>query len=112
MTISKFELNVGATGQGSVVLDGVDISAKVTGLSLVSRPREVTKLTLELVADGPVEGFGEVLVVRSSETLTAFLANIDPDELEQAALARLGGLGDGSLTAAMLTVLAEWADGR
>lgn len=112
MTISSFELRVGATGNGNVVVNGVDLSDQVTGVALVARPREVTKLTLELVGEGPVEGLGEVTVVRSSAGLAAFLANIDPDELEQAALTRLGGLGDGSLTAAMLTVLAEWADGR
>lgn len=111
MTISRFEINLGATGRGSIVVNDVDIADQVTGLALVARPGEVTKLTLELVGEGPIEGLGEVTLVRSSATLAAFLRNIDPDELEKAALGRLGGLGDGNLTAAMLEVLAEWSAG-
>lgn len=109
MTISTFELHLGATGHGTIIVNGVDISDQVTGIALVSRPREVTKLTVELVGEGPIEGLGDVTVVRSSKTLAAFLANIDADELEKAALARLDGFGDANATQAMLHVLSEWA---
>lgn len=108
MTISSFELHLGATGQARAVVNGVDISDHVSGVALVSRPREVTKLTIELIGEGPVEGLGEVSIIRSPMPMAQFLRGIDADELERVALERVG-MGD-SLTKTMLDLLAEWAD--
>lgn len=110
MSIASFSVTAGATGTRQVVINGVDLSDQVGGLGVVCRHGTVTKLTVELFGDGPIEGLGDVTIVRGAAPLAAFLANIDPEELERVALSRLEGLGDGNLTRAMLAVLAEWAD--
>lgn len=43
--------------------------------------------------------------------IVEFLAAIDPDELEKAALARLESFDDTTATAHMLELLSEWAAG-
>lgn len=74
---------------------------------------EATKVYLEIAGTGAVEGDGIVHVVApaSRATIADWLATIDPDELEKAALDRMSGLGGGSTGEAMLAVLRGWAGG-
>ncbi|MFE7276879.1 hypothetical protein [Streptomyces sp. NPDC057623] len=66
-------------------------------------------------AETVFEGLARVAVAEASApgpAAAVFLAAIDPEELERAALARSDlGTGPRSLTEAMLTQLQEWAHG-
>lgn len=46
----RAEVKLGPVGTGSVVLDGVDVSGGVAGVSLDSRVGQLTRLRLELPA--------------------------------------------------------------
>lgn len=111
MSLSRFELELNANGPGRVVIDGVDISDRAAGVLVDARPGQPPRLVVELVGEGGIEGLGEALASSPASDLAEFFASIDPEELEKAALSRLG-FGDSDATQAMLDILRDWAEGR
>ncbi|MFD3516339.1 hypothetical protein [Streptomyces sp. NPDC058657] len=99
-----------------VVLEGADISEQVSGYTLEHRAGQRPMLVLYAAADATdFDGLAEVVVAAGPDpgpALAAFLANVDPVALHQAALNRddLDGTRH-ELTRAMLAQLAEWAQG-
>lgn len=109
--IAEFQIQTTLAGAERIVIDGVDISDRVSSFALVSRPGEVTRLTVELRACGPVEGLADVAFIAPAVDLAHFFAGIDADELERVALDSLGAFDDVGATQAMLNTLAAWAAG-
>lgn len=80
--MAKVQLRLDPTGHGSVVVDGVDISRGVQGLSLRSRIDHLTELTLDLavfdVAELDVEG-ATILVPDGTRDALVALGWTPPD---------------------------------
>lgn len=105
-------------GKTKVTLDGVDLSDALYGLDLRFRSGEPAEAMLAIakgrVLPAPFEGLAKVFVQggEPTEVIDDFLASVDPDLLEQAALEGLGlGDGEGSMAGAFLAVLRRWARG-
>lgn len=112
--MSTFRLVLPAvSGPGSSIeVDGQPVK-NVRSIAVKAEVGEATKLYVEMIGEGTIEGEGVVHVVRDDNrsTVADWLANIDPDELEKAALDHMGGLAGGSTGAAFLDVLRGWAGG-
>jgi hypothetical protein len=104
---------------GAVEIDGADISAQVQGYNLEARVGAAPLLVLYASPrDGGVvfEGLAHIAIGTEQDpgpTVAAFLANVDPSALQQAALARddLDG-SKHEITRAILAQLADWAQGK
>lgn len=112
-------VRVTADADGTVALDGRDISSQVSGYDLrqrVGRPAELVLFLSPRVKD-EFDGLARVVVGVSPDpgpAAAAFLSAIDAGELERHALARYDLL-DGrphEMTRAMLVLLQDWASGR
>ena len=112
MTPFRIVLPAANPGATQIEVGGHPVT-NVRSVAVKAEAGEATKLYLELVGDGTVEGDGIVHVVTpaSRDAVAVWLAAIDPDELEKAALDRMSGFGGGSTGAAMLEVLRGWAGG-
>ncbi len=102
--ISTVELDLDGSGHGTVVVNGEDITASVSGLQLVcdgSTPRLV--LHQRAGAKVHVEGIVEVVVPGTS--IHDFLKSVSPNELEQRTLEH----DEVSVPEAFLKVLTEMA---
>lgn len=109
--MTPFRLVLPAASPGAEIeVDGKPVTNAVS-VAVKAEVGHVTKLYLELVGDGTIEGEGIVHVVKPGPNVGEWLSHIDPDELEKAALDRMGGLDGGSTGAAMLAVLRGWAGG-
>lgn len=87
------------------------LPAASPGETVIEAHGEATKVYLELLGYGTIEGEGIVHVVKGGSDIGEWLSQIDPDELEKAALDRMGGFGSPSTGAAVLEVLRGWAGG-
>ncbi|MEV8101070.1 hypothetical protein [Streptomyces sp. NPDC088135] len=103
---------------GTVEVDGADISAQVQGYNLEARVGAVPLLVLYASPHQGVtfEGLAHVAIGTEQDpgpSIAAFLANVDPGALQQAALARddLDG-SKHEVTRAILAQLANWAQGK
>ncbi|MFB7222467.1 hypothetical protein [Streptomyces sp. NPDC056227] len=103
---------------GTVEIDGADISAQVQGYNLEARVGTAPLLVLYASPHGGVafEGLAHVAIGTEQDpgpSIAAFLANVDPSTLQQAALGRddLENSKHG-VTAAILAQLADWAQGK
>ncbi len=109
---AHFTIDANQVG-GRIIVDGQDVSTQVAAADLRVGTTEPTVLSLHLTAVGRIEGDGIVQVIADpadeADTICAFLAQIDPDQLEQDALMVPGPAG--TLTAPMLQVLAGYARG-
>jgi len=65
---AKFEIDISATGKGSLVVDGKDLSNLAKGFVLDSSAHNVTELTVDLAALGGAHAIGEAEVFLSLET--------------------------------------------
>lgn len=112
--MTPFRLVLPLVGTPEIEVDGKRVS-NARSVAVKAEVGEATKVYVELVGEGTIEGEGIVHVVRDGvdtrDTLTDWLAQIDPAELETAALARMGGLGGGTTGEAVLDVLRGWAGG-
>ncbi|GAA1919808.1 hypothetical protein [Streptantibioticus ferralitis] len=106
-------------GQTTIIeIDGECIDPRgLRGYTISQVPGEPAHLVLHLADSGDTnfDGLARVSVADVTDpgpAVAEFLAAIDPDELERAALTRPDlGAGPGSLTRAMLAQLGEWACG-
>ncbi|MFF2411862.1 hypothetical protein [Streptomyces sp. NPDC058092] len=103
---------------GTVEVDGADISAQVQGYNLEARVGAAPLLVLYTSPHQGVafEGLAHVAIGTEQDpgpAVAAFLANVDPGALQQAALNRddLDNSKHG-VTAAILAQLADWAQGK
>ena len=102
----------------TVELDGQDISRQVAAYSISQRGEQPAEVLLQLtpLVKNEFDGLARVVVGVPPDpgpAAAAFLAAIDPGELERQALARHDLLDGGphELTRAMLALLSEWARG-
>lgn len=103
---------------GTVEIDGADISAQVQGYNLEARVGAAPLLVLYASPNtaATFEGLAHIAIGAEQDpgpSIAAFLANVDPGALQQAALDRddLENSKNG-VTAAILAQLADWAQGR
>ncbi|MEU0837081.1 hypothetical protein [Streptomyces sp. NPDC005969] len=103
---------------GTVEVDGADISAQVQGYNLEHRVGAAPLLVLYTTPHRGLdfEGLAHVAIgdqTDPGEAVAAFLANVNPGALQEAALARddLENSKHG-VTAAILAQLADWAQGK
>lgn len=103
---------------GTVAIDGTDISRSVQGYNLEHRVGAAPLLVLYAHPHRGLdfEGLAHVTVgdqADPGDTIAAFLGSLEPAALERAALNRddLDGSSH-ELTRAILTQLAEWAQGK
>lgn len=113
MSTAHFEITTDAVGHGSVVINGEDVSRRVSGVAVVAEAGQATVVTLRHVGGtAEISGEGIVRVQGDADGIAGFLDGIDAQALEAEVLARLGGFGAASSTmGAVLDVLKEWARG-
>lgn len=109
-------------GSPTITIDGQDVKNDVAGIVIEMDPKHTPRVTLTVPADRVQATHFEGLAVTELMTVAqpdpgpaaaAFLAAIDAETLEKAAMNRLDLLnGPHELTKAMLRQLTEWADGR
>jgi len=93
MGLTPFDISL-APGEGRVVVDGQDVSSRVTRVTIDAPAGEIPKVFLELNGQGTLEGEGIVHIVKDQdmrEIVAEFISNVDPSALEAAALEKLGG---------------------
>lgn len=103
MALARFKARFEPGDDPQVELDGVALPAGVVFAGIALRPGDpVPRLYLEAPVGAVVEGEGIVEVrVDTSDTaavLRAFLANVDPDELERQALAQYETIAGADMT--------------
>lgn len=110
--MTPFSLRLPVVGSPEVTVGGVPVP-DVCSVAVKAEAGEATKLYLTLNGDGTITGDGIVHVVRDAPhgAVVDWLSQVDPDELEKAALDRMGGLGGGTTGEAVLDVLRGWAGG-
>jgi hypothetical protein len=57
---SKIQINVNATGIGTIIVDGKDISGMVSGANVRIRAGKFTRVFMQLTADVVVDAEGEL----------------------------------------------------
>lgn len=81
-----FSLELGPLGEGPIHVDGIDVTAQVRGVELISAPGEPTTLILRHVGPGRIEGEGVVQVVPDDvdeqAIVIAWLEQLDPELIE------------------------------
>jgi len=100
-----------------VEVNGHDITAAIRGVQVgMAAGEHLAHVTLHLLSTVELDtDIAELMTSPPSgspgESLAEFLGQIDPGELEQAALGRMNGLEGGPATvgAAVVDVLKEWA---
>jgi hypothetical protein len=104
-------LGLEAIGFSALEVDGEDISAKVQGFRLESVQGQPTVLTLWLSVKG--EANGDALVhAETPMDMASFVEQLDPEQVEKAAIERSHLDPSSSLTKLMLDVVADAARGK
>lgn len=118
MTVTPVDIDYTDPARGRLLVDGVDVSDKVTALRFEVDRTALPVLTVQTI---PAAGriFGAAVVVHElpaepdpsgAGTVLRFLDGCDPAELERQALAGLGLDGESLSTGeAMLATLRRWA---
>lgn len=113
METATFEVKATPVG-GRVHVNGKDVTPKIGAAEIRIADGQPTTLVLFLNGHGTVEGEGIVEVINpaeaDAEVICAFLAGIDPDQLDSDALN--GADASMNLTAAMLSTLQRYARGE
>jgi len=113
-------IDVDSAGFGTVVLDGQPVQDSLMGVEVRAMAQELTQVALHVRPGHSVgyEGDALVTVVQHEQgsdpaALAAWLSQVDPARLEEAALTRADlSAGKHGLTRAMRATLAEWALGE
>lgn len=117
MTTVKIRLGQGMSSN-LVEVDGIDLTAHVAALQVGRVAKEpLAHVTLHLnAAELELDAETEKVIAiqpatRPEDALQELLSGVDPGELEQEAMSRLGGLEGGPETPiqAILEVLRDWA---
>lgn len=114
MGLAEFDIVAGPDGR-TVVVNGEDVSAQVSGFRVDSAPGDVPRVYLHHLGDLRLAGEGIIVAVDpagdESSAVVAFLDAIDPGTLDAKVLDGVG-LGDpGTPAQAYLDVLKGWARG-
>lgn len=112
-SFATYELALGATGAGRVMVNGEDVSHSVAGVEVHAAPGRGTVLRLHMKPGvASLAGDGIIHIVEreaSLEGMADWLAAVDVSELDRLALDEVEG-GE-SLTATALRILSRWARG-
>jgi hypothetical protein len=104
-------VDVEAIGFSALEVDGEDLLSKVQGFRLESVQGQPTVVTLWLSAKGEVNG--EALVhAETPQDIASFVEQLDPEEIEKAAIERSHMDPGASLSKLMLDVVADAARGK
>jgi hypothetical protein len=110
-TTSRVVLDVEAIGFSALEVDGEDMLGKVQGFRLESIQGQPTVLTLWLSVKG--EANGDALVhAETPMDMARFVEQLDPEQVEKAAIERSHLDPSSSLTKLMLDVVADAARGK
>lgn len=100
--LSDVKIKFDAAGQGTVELNGEDISNKVRGVNVLLQSGELSLVNIQFIAEVEIEGTGMASNVFGMNTLQ-MIEGLSPGDIERDALAGLG-MGD-NVTEAILTHL-------
>jgi hypothetical protein len=113
MTTARFTIETDAVGFSRIAINGQDRTKEVSGYRVESVLGQPTVVTLWQSAKGEIQGEGIVYVEpHGSEDLAAFVEQLDPEEVEKAAIERDALDPTKSLTQHMLDVVADAARGK
>lgn len=115
-----FRLGPQTSGGREVLLDGVNVAAKVNGVEIVANGREPDQVVLHLSpavtvgGEDPIfESVDAMVMAVDTDTGSAaaeWLSTVDARELHNAVMGRVDiPAGEHGLVQAMLTQLVEWA---
>lgn len=105
------EITVDLTaGGGKVIVDGVDLSSVVGGLSIVAVAGEFPRMSIDVAPGADVHLIADKAHVDVGQETAEWLHNLDGHELETAVLEAMD-LGSGSTMTVVLEVLERWARG-
>jgi hypothetical protein len=111
MTTARFTIETDAVGFSRIAIDGQDRTKEVSGYRVESFLGQPTVVTLWLSAKGEVNG--DALVhAETPQDIASFVEQLDPEEVEKAAIERSHMDPEASLTKLMLNVVADAARGK
>lgn len=86
--MATFRLKLGMPGQGSVIVNDVDVAENVSALRLTQTVADIPRLELHMRGDAEVTGEGIVEIHRPPATtnIVEWLDSVDPAWLDEAAL--------------------------
>lgn len=88
MDAAEFRIDAGPVGARAIVVNGEDVTDRVTAWQVAGRDGSATGLILHVAAGGTIEGQGVVQVVPPDyrEELASILDHLDPKAVEEKVL--------------------------
>jgi hypothetical protein len=100
--MADFKMKIDPVGQGTVEVDGQDISGDVLGVNFQMQRNTLTEIYLQLLPGSAVEIEGSGIVyVLSKDPVKKFLSGLDPNIVKAMALESLGWGDDDPIVAAV-----------
>lgn len=84
--ISEVKMKADAIGRGTVEVDGVDVSDKITGFQVIVEHREPTRVLLYAMSRVELHLDGVVEIVQEGDNFLEWIETIDPDMLADMAI--------------------------
>lgn len=88
--MARFALDLDAVGEGSIVVDDIDLTKHVHGVDLISQPGQPTTLLLRVIGAGTITADGVLREVPDevdeAAVIKSWLEQLDPELLEQEVL--------------------------
>ena len=106
--VSHTEINLGASGAGTVVVNGKDVTDNVDGLQLIVESGKIPRLLLHGKASASVKVDGIVERFTPGTGILEFLEVVNPTELEGAALDKVGVPVPEAFLEALREIATEW----
>jgi hypothetical protein len=113
--MNRIEIDINAGGRGTCIVDGVDISHLVGGVSIQTKPGELSRIELSVPADFKWTGEAEVTFSRSgvgTEWVKQFIGHPEFKIRVKEASSQLGmGVSVSDITLQVLAEIMEEANG-
>lgn len=108
---AEFDIDVNAIGRGKIMVNGADISDKISGFQVISESGENPKVLVGHRTKGlKIKGEGIVYLQADVIPMSTIIRSLDPEAIEKEALSRQGWADDTSVTEHILQVIAEQCD--
>jgi hypothetical protein len=105
--LAHFELS-----NDAILVNGQDVTANVTALRFTRTSTDVGRLELEMIGDATITGDGIAYVSQPTpDEILRFLSSVNPAQVEQEVLGRLGWDEDKTVSQITLEVLGEMCRG-